>query len=598
MVTREQEASHPRVDGFDGPVLLWMMTTDHKRIGLMYIYTAFIFFMLAGIEAAIMRTQLAVPNNQLISPDLYDELYTMHGTIMIFAFMMPVFAGLANYIIPLMIGAHDMALPRLNAFSYWFYVAGGLVLATALILGQAPDTGWFGYAPLTEATPSCLTMTLTPQATAQAAATSAAGGQQGCFAAGANVDFWIVALTLLSASSIMTGINLIVTTLFARTRGMTIGRMPLFAWMMLITGFIMIFALPSLTVAGFLVLLDRHLGTHFFQASAGGDPLLWQHLFWSFGHPEVYILILPAFGIVEEALPVFAGKPIFGYRSIIWAGIAIGFLSFTVWAHHMFAVGLPPLAQAAFAATSTIIAIPTGIKVFNWTATLWGGRLRFTTAMLFAIGFIFQFIIGGITGVMLSVIPFDYQVTDTYFLVAHLHYVLPAAAVMGLFAALYYWFPKMSGRMLDERLGKLHFWLYVIGVNLTFFPMHILGLLGMPRRLYTYPPGLGWGSLNFMSTVGAYIQGVAVLIFIVNWYMTVRKPADAPADPWDGFTLEWAVSSPPPSEGVKDLPPVRGARPVWDAKHPVPSQAVRTDQADHAAPSSESGDTPQHTERT
>ncbi len=554
----------------DTPIFLWVRTTDHKRIGLMYMYTAFVFFLLAGIEATIIRTQLAVPNANVVTPDLYDELYTMHGTIMIFAFMMPFFVGLANYVVPLMIGASDMALPRLNAMSYWFYLSGGLVLATSLLLGQAPDAGWFGYAPLTEAMPSCLSLTLSPQAATQAAATAAAQGVQGCFSPGANIDFWVLALSLLGVSSIMSGINLIVTTLRTRTRGMSIRRMPLFAWMMMITGFIMIFALPSLTVAGFLLFFDRHLGTHFYQAPAGGDALLWQHLFWSFGHPEVYILILPAFGIVEEVLPVFSRKPIFGYASIAWAGVAIGFLSFTVWAHHMFVVGMPLMAQAAFAATSTIIAIPTGVKVFNWVATVWGGRLILKTAMLFALGFVVQFIIGGITGVMLSVVPFDYQITDTYFLVAHLHYVLPAAAVMGLFAALYYWFPKMSGRMLDERLGKIHFWLYVIGVNLTFFPMHILGLLGMPRRQYTYPPGLGWDGWNLASSVGAFIQGIAILVFIANWYITVRKPADAPADPWDGNTLEWATSSPPPPEDFEPgmLPEVRSARPLWDVKHP------------------------------
>ncbi|MGZ3664971.1 MAG: cytochrome c oxidase subunit I [Ktedonobacterales bacterium] len=552
------------------PILLWVRTTDHKRIGLMYIYTAFIFFLLGGIEATIIRTQLAVPDSKLITPSLYNELFTMHATIMIFAFMMPVFVGIANYVVPLMIGARDMALPRLNAASYWLYVAGGIVLATSLVLGAAPDAGWFGYAPLTEATPACLTGlgTLPVQAVTQAAATASAQGQQGCFAPGANIDFWVLALSLLGVSSILSGINFIVTTLFMRTRGMTIRRMPLFAWMMLVTGFLLIFALPSLTVDGFLLFFDRHLGTHFFQASLGGDPLLWQHLFWSFGHPEVYILILPAFGVIEEVLPVFSGKPIFGYTAIAYAGIAIGFLSFTVWAHHMFAVGMPLVAQTFFAATSTIIAIPTGIKIFNWVATTWGGSLRFTTAMLFALAFIVQFMIGGMSGVMLSVVPFDYQVTDTYFLVAHLHYVLPAASLMALFAGFYYWFPKMSGRLLDERLGKIHFWLFAIGVNLTFFPMHIMGLLGMPRRVYPFPAGLGWDGLNLASSVGAYIQGAAVLVFIMNWFVTVRKPAIAPADPWDGFTLEWAVSSPPPPEGPEELPPVRSARPMWDAKHP------------------------------
>jgi heme/copper-type cytochrome/quinol oxidase subunit 1 len=552
------------------PVFLWMRTTDHKRIGLMYLYTAFFFFLLAGIEAMIMRSQLAVPNSPLVSPTLYAEVFTMHATIMIFAFMMPVFIGLANYVVPLQIGARDMAFPRLNAASYWLFVAGGLVLATSLLTGSAPDAGWFGYAPLTEATPGCLNTaaTITPQVATHTAAVASAQGQQGCFSAGANIDFWVLALSLLGISSIMSGINFIVTILRARAPGMTIQRIPLFAWMMLITSFLLIFALPSLTVDGFLLFFDRHLGTHFFQASAGGDPLLWQHLFWSFGHPEVYILILPAFGVVEEVLPVLSGKPVFGYTSIAWAGVAIGFLSFTVWAHHMFTVGLPVVAQAFFAATSALIAIPTGVKVFNWIATTWGGRLRFTTAMLFALGFIVQFIIGGMSGVTLAVVPFDYQVTDTYYLVAHLHYVLSAGSVMALWAGFYYWFPKMSGRLLDERLGKIHFWLYAIGANLTFFPMHILGLLGMPRRVYTYPPGLGWDGLNLASSIGAFIQGVAVLVFVANWFITVRKPADAPGDPWDAFTLEWATTSPPPPEDFDSLPPIRSARPLWDAKHP------------------------------
>jgi cytochrome c oxidase subunit 1 len=552
------------------PIYRWVTTTDHKRIGLMYMYTAFIFFLLGGIEALIMRAQLAVPNNKLISPGLYSEVFTMHGTIMIFAFMMPVFVGLANYVVPLLIGARDMAFPRLNAASFWLFVAGALVLAMSLLIGVAPDAGWFGYAPLTEATPRCFSAvgTVTTQLSTYNAAAAAAQGQEGCFAAAPNIDFWVVALTFLSISSILTGLNFIVTILFTRARGMSISRMPLFPWMMLITAFLMLFALPSLTAASFLLFFDRHLGTHFYQATAGGDPLLWQHLFWFFGHPEVYILILPAFGVIEEVLPVFSGKPIFGYATITWAAVAIGFLSFMVWAHHMFAVGLPPIAQMFFAATSTLIAIPTGVKIFNWIATMWGGRVRFTTAMLFAIGFIVQFMVGGLSGVSLSVVPFDYQVTDTYYLVAHLHYVLPAGALMALFAGLYYWFPKMSGRMLDERLGTLQFWVFIVGTNLTFFPMHLLGLFGMPRRIYTYAASLGWDGLNLTSSIGAYLLAVGVLIFIANWFITVHKPADAPADPWDAFTLEWATTSPPPPEDFETIPPVRSARPVWDAKHP------------------------------
>jgi cytochrome c oxidase subunit 1 len=554
----------------ESPIGTWVTTTDHKKIGIAYIYTAFIFFLLGGIEALIIRTQLAVPNNSLVGPELYDEVFTMHATIMIFLFLMPIWTGFGNYLVPLMIGARDMAFPRLNALGYWLFLAAGLVLAASLVIGLAPNVGWFGYAPLTEATPDCLIsqLGLSLQAQSASAAIASAQGAQGCFAPNVNIELWIAALNLAGISSILTGINFIVTILRLRAPGMSINRMPLFTWMMMITSFLLVFALPSLTVASFLLLFDRHIGTHFYQAVFGGDPLLWQHLFWSFGHPEVYILILPAFGMISEVLPVFSGKPIFGYTFVAWSGVAIGFLSFTVWAHHMFAVGLPPIAQAFFATSTTLIAIPTAVKIFNWVATLWGGRLRFTTAMLFGIGFIVQFLIGGLNGAALAIVPFDYQVTDSYFVVSHLHYVLPAGALMGLFAGIYYWFPKMSGRLLDERLGKIHFWLYVIGTNVTFFPMHILGLLGMPRRQYTYAAGLGWDQLNFIETIGSYIIALSIIVFLVNWFVTIRKPATAPADPWDAFTLEWATSSPPPAENFETIPVVRSRRPLWDIKHP------------------------------
>jgi len=548
----------------------WITTTDHKKIGILYMYTAILFFMLGGIEALIMRTQLGSPNNTLIKPELYDELFTMHGTIMIFLFLMPMWTGFGNYIVPLMIGARDMAFPRLNLLGYWFFVAGAFVLATSLIIGQAPNVGWFAYAPLTEATPACLGGAhISLQAQAAAAASASAAGTQGCFSPGMNTDMWTIAITLLGISSILSGVNFIVTILRLRAPGMTINRMPLFSWMMLVTSFLLIFALPSLTVAAIELFFDRHLGTHFFQASQGGDPLLWQHLFWSFGHPEVYILILPAFGMISEIVPVFSGKPIFGYSFIAWSGVAIGFLSFTVWAHHMFTVGLPPVAQAFFAASTTLIAIPTAVKIFNWIATMWGGRIRFHTPMLFATAFIAQFVIGGLSGAALAVVPFDYQVTDTYFVVAHIHYVLMLGAVFGLFGGIYYWFPKMSGRLLDERLGKIHFWLWLVGANLTFFPMHILGIFGMPRRQYTYPAGLGWHGLNLASTIGAYLLAIGMLVFMANWFITIRKPATATADPWDAYTLEWMTSSPPPPENFVTIPKVRSRRPLWDVKHPA-----------------------------
>ncbi len=553
------------------PIGSWVTTTDHKKIGVMYIYTAFFFFLFGGVEALLVRSQLAVPDNTLLTPEQYDQVFTMHATIMIFLFLMPIWTGFGNYLAPLMIGARDMAFPRLNMLGYWLFLAGGIVLTLSFAFNAAPNAGWFSYAPLTEATPSCLTQNiaaLSPQAQAAYAATQAASGAQGCFSPGQNPDFWIIGINLLGIASLTGAINFVVTILRMRAPGMTINRMPLFVWMIMVTSFLLIFALPSLTVASFLLLFDRHLGTHFFQASAGGDPLLWQHLFWSFGHPEVYILILPAFGMISEILPVFSGKPIFGYTFIAWSGVAIGFLSFTVWAHHMFAVGLPPLAQAFFASTTTLIAIPTAVKIFNWVATVHGGRIRFTASMLFALGFIAMFLIGGLNGAALAVVPFDYQVTDTYFVVSHIHYVLFGGSVMALFAGIFYWFPKFSGRKLNEGLGQWQFWLFLIGLNLAFFPMHILGLLGMPRRQYTYPPNMGWDTLNLISTIGAFVIALGVLVFLVNFFISMRKPRTMTDDPWDAYTLEWATSSPPPVENFKTIPVVRSRRPLYDMKHP------------------------------
>ncbi len=549
----------------------WVTTTDHKKIGVMYIYTAFFFFLFGGVEALLVRTQLAVPDNTVLTPEQYDQVFTMHATIMIFLFLMPIWTGFGNYLVPLMIGARDMAFPRLNALGFWLFLSGGIVLSLSFLFNSAPNAGWFSYAPLTEATPGCLTQhiaNLSAQAQAAAAATTAAAGGQGCFSAGQNPDFWIVGINLLGIASLTGAINFVVTILRMRAPGMTINRMPLFVWMTMVTSFLLIFALPSLTVASFLLLFDRHLGTHFFQASAGGDPLLWQHLFWSFGHPEVYILILPAFGMISEILPVFSGKPIFGYTFIAWSGVAIGFLSFTVWAHHMFAVGLPPLAQAFFASSTTLIAIPTAVKIFNWVATVHGGRIRFTVPMLFALGFIAMFLIGGLNGAALAVVPFDYQVTDTYFVVSHIHYVLFGGSVMALFAGIFYWFPKFSGRKLNEGLGQVQFWLYLLGLNLAFFPMHILGLLGMPRRQYTYPPNMGWDALNLISTIGAFTLALGTIVFIVNFFMSMQKPRTMTDDPWDAYTLEWATSSPPPVENFKTVPVVRSRRPLYDKKHP------------------------------
>jgi cytochrome c oxidase subunit I len=527
----------------------WVMTTDHKKIGIMYIVTAFFFFLAGGTEALLIRTQLAVPDGKVLSPEIYNQVFTMHGTTMIFLFVMPMLTGFGNYVVPLMIGARDMAFPRLNAFGYWVLLFGGLFLTSSFLFNAAPNAGWFNYAPLNELTSGCgaTAVTCTP---------------------GPNTDFWALGVLLLGVASIAGAVNFVVTILRLRAPGMTLNRMPLFTWMTLVTSFLLLFALPSLSAASILLLLDRHLGTHFYQAAYGGDPLLWQHLFWSFGHPEVYILILPVFGMVSEIIPVFSRKPLFGYTFVAWSGVAIGFLSFTVWAHHMFAVGLPPIAQAFFATSTTLIAIPTAVKVFNWCATMWGGKIVLKVPMLFAIGFVAMFLIGGINGVALAVVPFDYQVTDSYFVVAHLHYVLFGGSVFGIFAGIYYWFPKMTGKLLDERLGQLNFWLFLIGVNLTFFPMHLLGLMGMPRRIYTYPSGLGWNTDNLLATIGAFIIASGVLVFLFNFILSLRSGKASGSDPWDAFTLEWDTTSPPAHYNFPTIPVVRSRRPFYDKKNP------------------------------
>ncbi len=527
----------------------WIMTIDHKKLGIMYIVTAFFFFLVGGTEALLVRTQLAVPDGKVLSAEIYNQVFTMHGTTMIFLFVMPMLTGFGNYVVPLMIGARDMAFPRLNAFGYWVVLFGGLFLSISFLFGQAPNAGWFNYAPLNELTSGC-------GATAVACTT------------GLNTDFWALGILMLGVSSIAGSLNFVVTILKLRAPGMTINRMPLFTWMTLITAFLLLFSLPSVTAASILLLLDRHIGTHFYQAGAGGDPLLWQHLFWSFGHPEVYILILPAFGMISEILPVFSRKPIFGYTFIAWSCVAIGFLSFTVWAHHMFAVGLPLVAQAFFATSTTLIAIPTAVKIFNWIATIYGGKVRFTASMMFAVGFIAMFLIGGLNGAALAVVPFDYQVTDTYFVISHLHYVLFGGTVFAVFGGIFYWFPKMSGRLLNERLGKVQFWLMLIGVNVAFFPMHILGLLGMPRRVYTYAGNLGWNELNLLSTIGAFIIGTSIMVFLWNFIVTMRNGEKAGDDPWDAYTLEWDTSSPPKAYNFEVIPSVRSRRPFYDKKNP------------------------------
>jgi cytochrome c oxidase subunit 1 len=459
---------------------------------------------------------------------------------MVFLALMPLASAFFNYLVPLMIGARDVAFPRLNAFSYWVFLLGGLFLNASWLVGSPPDVGWFGYAPLTTKP----------------------------FSIGPHTDFWLLGLLFLGTSSIIAALNFLVTILNLRAPGMTFLRLPMFVWTTLVTNLLILLAFPPITVALIFLLFDRFFGTPFYIPAGGGSPLLWQHLFWIFGHPEVYILILPAMGIVSEVLPAFARKPLFGYPSMVYATALIGFLGFGVWAHHMFAVGMGPIADSAFALTSMLIAIPTGIKVFNWLSTMWGGSLRFRTAFYFAASFVAMFTIGGLSGIMHASPPVDLQQHDTYFVVAHFHYVLFGGMLQALFAGIYYWFPKMTGRLLDERLGLLHFWLLLIGFNMTFFPMHFLGLMGMPRRIYTYAPGLGWDFWNLVATIGAVIQGVAIVVFLANVARSVRKGAAAGSDPWDGRTLEWAIPSPPPVYNFASVPAVRRRDALWLTKHP------------------------------
>jgi cytochrome c oxidase subunit 1 len=527
-------------EGAQSGFLLWMMTIDHKRIGILYLLSAAVFFMVGGFEALLMRIQLAQPDSKFLSPDMYNQIFTMHGTTMIFLVVMPLSAGFGNYLIPLMIGARDMTFPKLNALSYWTFLFGGVFMYSSFIFGGAPNDGWFSYAPLTE----------------------------NFYSPTHGMDFWIMGILLLGFATTIGSINFIVTVIQLRAPGLTLTRLPLFVWTMTVTSFLAVFSLPSLTTAVLLLFLDRQLGAHFYNVGQGGSALLWQHLFWFFGHPEVYILILPAMGIVSEVIPVFSGKTLFGYQAVVFSAIAIGFLGFTVWAHHMFATGMPSTTLLFFAADSFLIGVPTGVKIFAWLATMWKGKLRFATPMLFAVGFVAMFLIGGLDGIHLAVVPVDWQLTDTYYVVSHLHYVLFGGAIFGIFSGVYYWFPKIAGRRLHEGLGKWHFWLMFIGMNLVFMPMHILGIEGMPRRIYTYGAGRGWEIWNFIETIGALIITVSVLIFVVNFFISLLKKATNEADPWDGFTLEWKTASPPPVYNFAEIPSVRSRRPLWDEKYP------------------------------
>jgi cytochrome c oxidase subunit I len=515
----------------------WFTTIDHKKIGILYGITAFAFFLIGGSEALLIRVQLARPDQSFLEPAVYNELFTMHGITMIFLVVMPLSAAFFNYLLPLMIGARDVAFPRLNAFSYWAFLFAGLFIYSSWFLGGAPNGGWFGYAPNSVIDPT------------------------------RGMTFYAIGLLIAGIASTVSAINLAVTILNMRAPGMTLFRMPVFVWMGLVVQLLLAFSLPVITIGLVELLFDRLFGTHFFDVAAGGSPVLWQHLFWLFGHPEVYILVLPAMGIVSEILPVFARKPLFGYQFVVFSGIAIGFIGFGVWAHHMFAVGLGPVANTAFAVSTMIIAVPTGVKIFNWLGTLWNGDLRFATPMLFAIGFIAMFVIGGLSGVTHAVVPSDYQQTDTYYIVAHFHYVLFGGAIFGLFGGIYYWWPKVFGRMLSETGGKLNFWLMLIGFNMTFGPMHILGLQGMPRRIQSYPASLGLSFWNMVSSIGAFVIAISVLVFLVNAIASFRKPKQMEADPWDARTLEWATSSPPPEYNFEEIPVVHSLDDLWHRKY-------------------------------
>jgi cytochrome c oxidase subunit 1 len=519
-------------------VLDWLTTVDHKKIGIMYIVNSFLFFFLAGILALVIRTELAVPGLQFLDDATYNETFTMHGTIMIFLFVVPMLAGFGNYIVPLEIGAPDMAFPRINALSFWFLPLGGLMILSGYLFGGAAAEGWTGYAPLSEAK----------------------------YAAGAGTDLWIIGLVMVGTASILGSVNFIATIFKMRAPGMTLLRMPIFAWTVLVTATLILLATPVLTAGLIALFIDRNYGGSFFDPAAGGDPILWQHIFWFFGHPEVYIVILPAMGIASEIIPVFSRKPLFGYRAFVFATITIGLLSFSVWAHHMFASGQVFLPFFTF--MSALIGVPTGVKVFNWLATMWRGSIILATPMLFAIGFVAMFVIGGISGVILASAAVDFHLHDTYFVVAHLHYVFFGGSVFGIFAATYFWFPKMTGKRLNEKLGKLHFWIHFVGFNLAFFPMHSLGITGMPRRIADYDPtNTGWIILNSLETVGAFLIAISVLPFLVNVVATLINGEKVGDDPWEGNTLEWATSSPPPSYNFEKLPPIHSERPVFDLRH-------------------------------
>ncbi len=565
MATREQdiraartlrtalERTWGRPPGFVG----WASQVNHKAVGTRYVVTGFIFFLMAGLDALRMRTQLAIPENTLLGPGAYDAAFTMHGTTMMFLFAVPILEGVGIYLVPLMIGTRDMAFPRLNAFGYWLYLFAGIGLWGAYFAGSAPSSGWFAYPPLTRKE----------------------------FSPGLGMDFWTTMITLLEVAALVAAVELIVTVLRQRAPGMSLHRMPIFVWSMLITAFMVIFAMPPLMAASLMLEMDRAFGTHFFNALAGGDPLLWQHLFWWFGHPDVYIVQLPAFGIVTSVLIASTRGPVFGYTALVLATFAIAFLSFGVWVHHMFATGLPMLGLSFFAAASMMIAIPSGVQVFCWIATIWNGRVVLTTSFLFAVAAIATFVMGGVTGVMLASVPFDLQVHDTYFVVAHFHYVLFGSVVFPLFAGFYHWFPKVTGRMLNETLGRWSAGLMFFGVHLTFLPMHQLGFEGMPRRVFTYIDAVGWGDLNLLATVGSFVLGLGVLVFVIDTIANIWSGERAGDNPWNADSLEWSIASPPPPYNFQDIPSVQSRYPLWhdgEEVRPLPVE-LRSDRRETVA---------------